>query len=272
MEQKAERPLAVVTGASAGLGAAFARALAARGYDLLLIARRLERLRALAGDIEKKWGVATEPLVADLSQENEIRQVATRLRAERRLEMLVNNAGFGTLGLLHESNHDDQVRMHRLHVLATLELTHASLPGLVLRNAGGIINVSSVAGFASLPGNASYGATKAWMTFFTECIHLELKSIGSRVRVQSLCPGYTYTEFHDVLGVDRDRIMPRGGFWMTAEFVVSESLKGWDKGKWLVIPGWRYRMLIRLTRLAPRKLVHPIEIKLAQRRQSAGRH
>jgi len=269
MEKNRVRPLAAITGASAGLGAEFARALAARGYDLLLIARRVERLEELARAIRVGSSAAIEVLSADLADENEIRRVASILAAEKRLDLLINNAGFGTLGFFHESNLDDQVRMHRLHVFATMELTQATLPGLVRRNAGGIINVSSVAGFAALPGNAGYGSTKAWMTCFTECIHLELKSIRSRVRVQALCPGYTITEFHDVLGVDRSRIMPGGGFWMKASFVVSESLKGFDKGKWLVIPGWRYRLLIALTRIIPRRLVHPVGIRIARQRRAA---
>jgi short-subunit dehydrogenase len=269
MEKKNVRPLAVITGASAGLGAEFARELGSRGYDLLLIARRQKRLEALAAEIGRTSGTAVEVFAADLAQETEIGKVGARLKSEPRVTLLVNNAGFGTLGLFHETSLEDQLRMHRLHVIATLEFTRAVLPELVRRNEGGIINVSSVAGFAALPGNAGYGATKAWMTCFTECIHLELQSIGSRVRVQALCPGYTITEFHDVLGIDRSRIMPGGGFWMTAQFVVAESLKALERGKCLVIPNWRYRALVTMTRLIPRNVIHAIEIRLARQRRAA---
>ena len=122
-----------------------------------------------------------------------------------------------------------------------------------------------------MPGHTSYAATKAWMTAFTECLHLELTMLGSPVRIQALCPGFTYTEFHDVLGMDRDKIMANPKWWMTAGFVVSESLKGLDRGDWLVIPGWRYRMLVRFLRVIPRALMHPIVIRVARKREGVTR-
>jgi hypothetical protein len=124
---------------------------------------------------------------------------------------------------------------------------------MVARRAGGIINLASVAGFALSPGSVSYCATKAWMIRFTEGLYLELKSIGSPVTVQALCPGYTYTEFHDVMGVDRARIMTKG-WWMSADFVVGESIRGLKAGKLLVVPGWRYRLVVALVKFVPRWL------------------
>lgn len=248
------RPLACITGASAGIGAAFARQLAARGYDLWLVARRRDALARLAAGLQAKHGTAAESVEADLTRDADVSAVCARLSAEARLELLVNNAGFGSRGFFFDADPAQQDNMHRLHVLATGRLTRAALPGMVERRRGGIVNVASVAAFFPAPGSVSYCATKAWMLAFTEGLWLELRRAGSPVTVQALCPGYTYSEFHDVLGVDRSKIMTPG-WWMTADFVVAESLRGLDSGRLIVIPGLRYRMLVALTRLLPRRLM-----------------
>ena len=160
--------LAAVTGASSGIGAAFARALAARGFDLILIARRKDRLDDLAGELAAKHDTNSEILKADLTLDSDLARVEDRLRAASTLELLVNNAGFGVGGAFAESQITAQDAMHRLHILATLRLTHAALQGMVARRAGAIINVASVAGFIVSPGALSYGATKKWINTFTE--------------------------------------------------------------------------------------------------------
>ena len=226
-------PVAVITGASSGIGEVFARKLAARGYDLLLVARRQERLEALAREL------GGEVLAADLSTDAGMTAVAERLRDEPNLELLVNNAGFGTVGLFWEASLESQETMHRLHVMATVRLTHAALANMVPKNRGAVISVASVAGFARSAGNVSYCATKTWMNAFTEGLHIELRKTGSAVNVQTLCPGFTYTEFHEVMGVRRE-IIPKW-LWMSADYVVDESLKGLDSGRWLVIPARKYR-------------------------------
>ncbi len=241
------RPLALITGASSGIGATFARALADRGYDLVLVARRKDRLEALGREIK------AQVLPADLTKDAELKLVEDRVAAADNLELLVNNAGFGTLGRFWETDVDGQDSMHRLHVLATVRLTHAALRGMVARKSGGVINVSSVAGFAQSPGSTSYGATKRWMNAFTEGLYLELKSAGSPVKVQALCPGFTYSEFHDVLGMDR-ALIP-ASLWMRAEDVVETSLRGLDRGDLFVIPGWRYKLLVRVLGVVPDALL-----------------
>ncbi len=248
------KPLAVVTGASSGIGAVFARALAARGYDLALVARREDRLRQLADDLRRKFPVNCTLLKADLTSDAELRTVEDVLAGATNLQMLVNNAGFGSLGMFCEASIESQDAMHRLHVLATMRLTHAALRSLAARNQGAIINVASVAAFVPRPGSTSYYATKAWINCFTEGLYLELKTTGSKVRVQSLCPGFTYTEFHDVLGLERNFISK--AWWMPAEDVVDASLKGLEKGKLFVVPGWRYKLLVGLIRLMPRSVLH----------------
>ena len=247
-------PLALITGASSGIGATFARRLARDGWRLILVARRRERLEALARECND-----AEVLCADLTDDAGLKTVEDRILAAGDLDLLVNNAGFGTLGRFFEIPVDSQDRIHRLHVLATVRLTHAALRGMVARGRGGVINVSSVAGFGQSPGSISYSATKAWMNLFTEGLYLELKSAGSPVKVQALCPGFTITEFHDVMAVDR-KLIPRS-LWMPAEKVVEASLEGLRRGELFVIPGWRYRTFVALVSLTPRRLRHALAIR-----------
>jgi short-subunit dehydrogenase len=248
------KPLAMVTGASSGIGAAFARALASRGYDLALVARREDRLRQLAAELSSQFHVNCTPLRADLTREAELRSVEEFLAGAAHLRLLVNNAGFGSLGRFFEASIESQDAMHRVHVLATMRLTHAAVRNLAARGEGGIINVSSVAAFVPRPGSTSYYATKAWMNCFTEGLYLELKSTGSRLRVQALCPGFTLTEFHQALGIDRGFIS--SAWWMPAEEVVEASLRGWEKGDLFVVPGFRYKLLVALMRMLPRGVLH----------------
>jgi len=240
---------ALITGASSGIGEVFARKLAGRGYDLILVARRGDRLRALALSLPTK----TEVLSADLASEAGLAKTEGAIRVCAELELLVNNAGFGTLGRFWEADLAGLIRMHEVHVLATMRLTHAALAGMVGRGRGGVINVSSVAAFGQSPGNVSYCATKAWMNSFTEGLDMELRSAGSPVKVQALCPGFTLSEFHDTLGMQRDPI-PKS-LWLTADFVVSESLRGFDHGRTIVIPSWRYKLIVAAMKAMPGPLL-----------------
>ena len=255
--------LALITGASSGIGAAFATALAQRKYDLMLVARRLERLEELARSLEQSHGVKAEALAADLTLDRDLALVEQRIAAAPNLELLVNNAGFGSRGKFFESDLAGQDKMHRLHVLATMRLTHAALSGMVARGKGGIINVSSVAGFWQAPGNVSYCATKCWMNSFTEGLAMELAGVRSPVKVQALCPGYTHSEFHEAAGLNRERIGE--GMWMTAEEVVEESLRGLDQGKLFVIPGWRYKAATLLLKYAPRVILRGAAVRQQRR-------
>jgi len=250
------RPLALITGASSGLGAEFARQLAVQGYDLALVARRKDRLEVLANELHRRYSVQAQPLVADLTRDADLKVVEDYIVGAENLRLLVNNAGFGTAGRFYEADLAGQDAMHRLHVLAPLRLTHAALRKMTARKpaaAGGVVNVSSLAAFAPRNGSVSYYASKAWMNCFTEGLYLELKSQGSPVRVQALCPGFTYTEFHDVMRVDR-RAVP-GWMWMPAEEVVAASLEGLARGKLIVVPGWQYKFFYILLRLLPRSFL-----------------
>ena len=170
------RPVALITGASAGLGAEFARALAARGADLILTARREERLVTLAQQLQAEHGTHTEVLTADLATDEGLAVVKARIAATPNLHWLINNAGFGMKGYFHKVALDDLDRMYRLHVLAPLHLTHAALSGMVARDAGGIINVASVVSFLMSAGSVGYAASKSWLHVFSEGIYIELRS------------------------------------------------------------------------------------------------
>ena len=241
------RRMAMVTGASSGIGAAFARRLAHDGFELILVARRNDLLQHLAQELG-----GAETLAADLTLEADLARVEARIASAPELELLVNNAGFGTKGWLWEAPLEGQERMHQLHVMATLRLTRAALAAMVPRARGGVINVSSVAAFGQSPGNVSYCATKAWMNSFTEGLDLELRGTGSPVRVQALCPGFTVTAFHDTMGMSRDGIP--AWMWLRAEDVVDASLHGLERGRLFVVPGAAYKLVVILEKLTPRWL------------------
>jgi hypothetical protein len=250
----------VITGASSGLGAEFARQLAARGHNLLLVARRLPRLEQLQSELQSAHPIHVEPFCADLADDLQVEALARRLESGPPIDLLVNNAGFGTRGYFHLTDYARQVEMHKVHVLAPLRLTRAVLPAMIARASGAIINVSSVASFFRSPGSVSYCATKGWMRDFCEGLRLELDAQHSPVVVQALCPGFTYTEFHDVLGSDRKQIAKQ--LWMRADFVVGESLAALASRQLIVIPGWRYKLIVAIgTRL-------PLSWRLWAERQS----
>jgi short-subunit dehydrogenase len=251
------RKLAAITGASAGLGASFARKLAARGYDLLLIARREDRLKALASELNR---IHADILVADLSRDDDIERVSARLRTEPNLALLVNNAGFGSYGFFWETDVANQEKMHRLHVLATVRLTHAALANMTARDTGAVINVASVAGFGQAQQNVSYCSTKAWMIHFTQGLAIELAAKKSHTGVQALCPGFVLTEFHDVLGMDRTAVP--ASMWMPADFVVEDSLNALATKKVVVVPGWRYKLIVTGMKLIPQSTAARITRRL----------
>lgn len=244
-----ERRTAVVTGASSGIGAAFARLLAARGYDLVLVARRRAKLDALATELAQAHGIAAEALSADLVQPEGVERVEQRIRETPRLEMLVNNAGFGTMGHFADVDLGRHLDMIHVHVTAGVRLTHAALPGMIGRKRGDIINVSSGSAYLAMPNAVTYCSTKMYLITFAEALAKELQGTG--VRVQALCPGFTYTEFHDTAEFrDFKRSDIAKGLWMTAEDVARRSLAALDSNRPVFIPGRKNRLLIGLSRSA----------------------
>lgn len=262
----ASKPLALITGASAGIGAAFARALAARGYDLILVARRRDRLETLAAELTAAHACHAAVLPADLTEPAQLRQVDERIRSTPKIDLVINNAGFGIPGRFWETDPDAQDRLHQLHVVATMRLTHAALSAMVPRGSGAVINVSSVAGFIATPTSVTYSASKCWMNRFTEGVYMELGRMGSAVRIQALCPGFTRTEFQSTAKID-DRNIP-ANWWTSAETVVAASLAGLERNRLFVVPGRRYQFLVSLMPLIPAWVIRQGSIHLGLRRRS----
>jgi short-subunit dehydrogenase len=241
------RPSALITGASSGIGAEFARQLAAQGHDLILVARRADRLAALAAELQERHGITAEPLVADLSITGDVEKVAARLAELSTLVLLVNNAGFGIGKTFADADLDGQLAMLKVHVVAPNRLAHAALPGMIARGTGGIINVASLAAFMALPGNANYCATKAYLVTFSRSLAAEVAKKG--VNVQALCPGFTITDLHgrpEQGKVGRENT-PRF-LWGSAQSVVADSLRALDRGQVVCVPGFINHMIRLLAR------------------------
>ena len=262
-EAKAAGPrrLAIVTGASAGIGAAYAERLARDAYDLVLVARRRDRLEELAERLGRTHDRRVDVLAADLGSTEGVRAVEARIAAEPALEVLVNNAGFGTSGLFAELDRDAEEEEVRLNVLALLRLTHAAVAVFKPRGHGSVINVSSLAGFQPAPFNATYAATKAFVNSFTQAVSEELR--GSGVRLQLLCPGFTRTEFQQVAGVSTDGIPDFA--WMTAGAVVDISLAALRSGELVVIPGGGNKVMGAVIRALPASLARRVSASLLRR-------
>lgn len=240
-------PTALITGASAGLGAEFARQLAARGADLVLVARSKDALEELAAALSAEYGVRADVLVADLAVERELGRVLKRVGDARNpIDVLVNNAGFGLP--LHFADNDpaDEVRHLRVHVEATMRLMHAAL-GIMRGRGGRIINVASVAGFIS---RSTYSACKAWVIGFSRWANGEYAR--DRVSVTAVCPGFTHTTFHARMGLAAGEEGVPPIMWLDAEDVVREGLRDAARGKAVSIPSWRYKAIVALIGVLPR--------------------
>ena len=233
---------ALITGASAGLGADYARRLAAAGTNLVLVARRLARLDDLARELREKHAVTVETLQADLATSDGIARVEHRLAGAETLDLLVNNAGFTGGKSFVERDAAVHMDMVQVHVATTVRLSRAVLPGMVSRGRGVIINVASIAAWSAFSG-PMYSGTKAFLVMFSENLQSEL--LGTGIRVQALCPGMTHTEFHEVANIDK-AIVPKL-FWMTAEEVVRISLRRLGRGT-VCVPGWKNKVIVFLMR------------------------
>ncbi|MER7208565.1 SDR family oxidoreductase [Streptosporangium sp. NPDC000239] len=249
-------PSALITGATAGIGAAFARRLAADGFSLVLVARDEERLSAAAESLRLRYGVEAEVLAADLATDEGLERVEARLR--QGVDLLVNNAGFGHPGSFLDVPVPDELRMLKVHCEAVLRLTMAALPGMRKRNRGAVINVASVAAFLN---RGTYSASKAWVVNYSESMAAEL--VGTRVRVMALCPGFVRTEFHERASMDTSGIP--GFLWLSADDVVNESMRDLALGKRVSVPDLRYKVIVGVSRLVPRGLAAGVSRRLGRR-------
>ena len=238
--------VAVITGATAGIGRAFADLLAAQGYDLVLIARDEQRLNLVCGEIVQKHGVECRAMPADLSRESDRKRVAELV--EREAEVLINNAGFGVREAFNQSTVADERTMLDVMVVAVMELSHAALRGMSERGSGVILNVSSVASWTT---SGTYAAAKAWVTNFSE--GLNAMYAGTGIHVTALCPGYVRTEFHERMGVSMKAVP--NWMWLSADAVAHRAWSDAQRGKAVSVPGWQYKPLGLLLRHAPRWFV-----------------
>ncbi len=251
----------LVTGASEGIGREFARRFAADGFHVVAVARNRERLESLRGELERAHGVSVRVIVADLADPAAPARIHEELASEGvRVDVLVNNAGFGGYGFFHETDLDHELRMIQVNVAALVALTKLFVREMVARGEGHVINVSSTAAFQPGPLQAVYYATKAFVLSFSEAIDNELSGTG--VRVTAFCPGPTRTEFHARAGTETSF---RGMRQMTAEEAVREGYEGYRRGKRVVIAGRLNRVLAFSTRLAPRRLTTAVARRLQER-------
>ncbi|MEJ6554545.1 SDR family NAD(P)-dependent oxidoreductase [Microbacterium esteraromaticum] len=246
-------PTALITGASAGLGAEFARQLAARQADLVLVARGTEALESLARRLRDEHGVHIEVITADLAVEADVQRVAARLTdPDAPIDLLVNNAGFGLALQFADNDIDDEVRHLRVHVEASMRLMHAAIRAM--RGRGGrIVNVASVAGFIS---RSTYSACKSWLIGFSRWANAEYGRDG--VSVTALCPGFTHTSFHERMGLAPGREGVPALLWLDAPRVVRTGLRDAALGRAVSVPSLRYKLIVALTRVLPSRLTSGI--------------
>ncbi|WP_306186485.1 MULTISPECIES: SDR family oxidoreductase [unclassified Streptomyces] len=250
---------ALITGSTAGIGAAFARRLAADGHDLVLVARDTKRLTDQATELHDRHGIEAEVLTADLSTEAGIEAVAARLGDRRSpVDLLINNAGFGNKGRFLEVPMADELTMLKVHVEAVLRLTAAATAAMRERGRGGVVNVASVAAFVP---RGTYGASKAWVVQFTQGAARDLA--GSGVRLMALCPGFVRTEFHQRAGMGTDNIP--NWMWLDADKLVAAALADLARGKTISIPDPRYKALMGLVKVTPRALLGGITSKTGRK-------
>ena len=245
---------ALVTGASSGIGKAFAELLAAKGYAVVLTARRADRLDALAAELKQKHGVTTHTIVSDLAQPDASQRIVEELASRKiSIDVLVNNAGYGVPGSYVNVPWIEHEQFMQVLMIAVCDLTYRLLPGMIDRGWGRIINIASVAGLVPAPaGHTLYGASKAFVTRFSEALHAENAPRG--VHCTAVCPGFTLSEFHDVTGTrDRMNKMP-GWLWLDANDVVREGYDAVMNGHSVVVNGRIYQLLVWLTGAMPRGL------------------
>lgn len=251
------RRVCLITGASAGIGAEFARQYAAFGWDLALTARRTERLEALAQELESAHGISAITIAEDLAKPEAVDAILAALEAKgRHVDALVNNAGYGLPGTFFNTSWEEQADFIRVLYTAPVELAHKVLPGMAERGYGRIINVASLAGYAAgSAGHTLYGSVKAAMIKFTESLNAECAATGQTdIHCTALCPGFTWSEFHDVNGTREDTNKMPKWMWMEAAPVVKAGIDAVNRGQPVVVPGSANKALATLTRILPESL------------------
>lgn len=255
---------ALITGATSGIGEAFAIKFAKLGYDLILTGRRIDLLKKSGFDISEKYNVKVEILKVELASDDDLEDLASKIRQTGDIHILVNNAGFGSGTQFLTENFSDSENMVKVQVLAPMKLIRTLLPEMVRRGSGIIINVSSISGKTPLPSGSVYSATKSFLQIFSESLYLE--TMHSGVFIQSLCPGFTRTDFHSKVGLAENELKNKGLVrWMSPESVVEISLKSLKQGKVICVPGFWNKVMWVLADIIPRKIYYKIVAQLYNR-------
>jgi short-subunit dehydrogenase len=259
------RRLCLITGASAGIGAAFARVYAARGYDVALTARRTERLESLAEEIRARFGVEALVFTADLAEPGAVDALIAGVAARGRVvDALVNNAGYGLPGTYAGTRWSQQQAFLQVLLTSVCELTHKLLPGMIARGFGRIVNVASLAGLApGMPSHTLYGPTKSFLVKFSQGLHAE--TAGTGVHVSALCPGFTRSEFHDANGTRSQTTRLPAFLWLDAEAVARAGYEAAEANRPVRITGWPNRVLAVLAKLTPDDLTLALTARAARR-------
>ncbi len=246
---------AIITGATSGIGAAYAKRLAKEGYDLVLTGRRQDIIRKMADDLARQYNVKTQIIIAELSEEKDIQKVIDAIKAVESLDILVNNAGYlGDRLFFYEQKLADHMQQMKVLMEVPVRLVYAAIPRMTKSGCGTIINISSIGAYSPIKRGVVYTASKAFIRIFTEGLYLELKDKG--IKVQVLCPGYIDTDFYRGVPEEKVKANMSGMKKMTAEQVVTCAMKDLEKGKVLCIPGGFYKAFIAMVNIMPRKMIY----------------
>ena len=247
------RQTALITGATSGIGKAFAVCYAGMGYDLVVTGRRMDRLEQLCSELSREYGIRAEAVKAELSEEQDMERLLKVIIRRDNIGILVNNAGFGSGVDFYQNSLEEHLKMLDVHVKAAIRLIYAVLPQMRMRKEGVIINVSSLGAFMPAPGSSMYSATKLFLASFSESLNMEVRRHG--IKVRCVCPGFTHTEFHERRAQGKIRA---GGklMWMEADDVVRKTIRSLKKNKIVVVPGIINRLLIAVTSIIPRRLYY----------------
>jgi short-subunit dehydrogenase len=258
---------ALVTGATSGIGRAYAECFAKEGYNLIITGRRMDKLNDLARKLREECGICVRIIKAELSEDQNIQKLIKVIESHDNISVLVNNAGFGSGVEFCKNNLADHMRMLQVHVVVSVKLVYAVLPHMINRKEGTIINVSSLGAYMPAPGSSMYSATKLFLKSFTESLYMEVHQHG--IKVQCICPGFTHTDFHERRG--NSKIKQTGSLmWMEADAVVAESMKSLKKKTIVCVPGVINKLLIIAAAMVPRRLYYYIMERSGNLKPGAG--
>ena len=253
---KKEEKVVLITGATSGIGEAFARRFAKEGYNLIVTGRRKEKINNLADELREKFNISVDVFIAELSNMDNVEFLIEKIR-NRNINILVNNAGFATKDTFVNTNLNVQEQMVNLHITCAMKLIYSILPNMIKKNNGVIINLSSQSAFFSMPKNATYTGTKKFLIGFSECLYLETKEFG--VKVQALCPGFVKSDFHEKMGSSKASHQNKGIIrWITPEKAVDISLKALKTNKLICKPGFFENLGMNILKLLPKRIYYKL--------------